>query len=121
MEAKFYRCQHCGNIIYKLHDSGVAVVCCGEEMQLLISNTVDASVEKHVPVLIKKSDKIEIKIGEVPHPMTPQHYIEWIAVVTSGDISVHYLKPGDEPVANFNLTTVDQTFSYCNLHGLWRL
>jgi len=121
METKFYRCQHCGNIIYKLHDSGVSVVCCGEEMQLLVANTVDASLEKHVPVLIQNKKNIEIKVGTEPHPMTNEHYIEWIAVVNNGNISVHYLKPLDQPLAIFNLLNVDETYAYCNLHGLWKL
>ena len=48
MEQKFYICRHCGNIVAKVKDSGVPVVCCGEKMTEIIPGTTDASVEKHV-------------------------------------------------------------------------
>ena len=45
MATKFYKCNHCGNVIEKVVDSQVPVVCCGEKMVELIPNTVDASNE----------------------------------------------------------------------------
>ena len=50
MSAKFYICDHCGNLITTLHDAGVPMLCCGEKMRELIPNTVEASGEKHLPV-----------------------------------------------------------------------
>mgnify|MGYP002554902905 CR=1 FL=1 len=47
MELKFYVCKHCGNIIAFAKNSGVPVICCGEKMEELIPNTVDAAHEKH--------------------------------------------------------------------------
>ena len=43
MNTKFYICRTCGNIIEKINDSGVPVVCCGKKMEELIPNTVEAS------------------------------------------------------------------------------
>ena len=83
MATKFYKCRHCGNVIHKVVDSKVPVVCCGEKMEELIPNTVDASNEKHVPVVTKISDcKIKVEVGSVPHPMLPEHFIAFIYVET---------------------------------------
>ena len=98
MTTKFYQCAHCGNVIIKVVDSGVPVVCCGEKMVELIPNTVDASGEKHVPV-VKWLDEqtIQVEVGSVHHPMLPEHHIAFIYVETErGGIRVDL---SDEPVA----------------------
>jgi len=121
--AKFYICKHCGNIIEILNSSGVSVVCCGEKMQELIPGTVDASLEKHVPVITVDGNTVTVAVGSVAHPMVPEHYIEWIALVTDQGYQHKYLKPGDDPVAVFELAKGDYViaaYEYCNLHGLWR-
>ena len=121
MATKFYKCRHCGNVIEKFIDSGVPVVCCGVQMEELIPNTVDASNEKHVPVVEKIDDcRIKVKIGSVEHPMTEEHHIVFVYVETEkGGIRVDLT---DKPEAvictcNSNLTAV---YEYCNLHGLWK-
>lgn len=118
----FYVCKHCGNIIIKLHDSGVPVVCCGEKMAELVPNTVDAAVEKHVPVVTITGDKVDVKIGEVAHPMIEEHHIQWIYLVGEKTAQLVYLQPGDEPAASFVLVDdeVVEVYEYCNLHGLWK-
>ena len=85
-EVKFYRCNHCGNIIEKIVDSGVSVICCGEEMTELVPNTTDAATEKHVPVVAVEGSKVTVQVGSVAHPMTEEHYIQWICLVTSKGI-----------------------------------
>ena len=50
MEVRYYICKHCGNIVEKVKDKGVPVICCGEPMQELKAGVTDAAVEKHVPV-----------------------------------------------------------------------
>ena len=81
MATKFYVCPHCGNVIQKVVDSKVPVVCCGEKMKELVANTVDASHEKHVPVVTKVDDcHIKVEVGSVAHPMTPEHHISFIYV-----------------------------------------
>ena len=118
---KFYRCNHCGNVIEKHVDSKVPVVCCGEKMQELVANTVDASTEKHVPVVTKVDDcTIKVQVGSVEHPMLPEHHISFIYVETeNGGMKIN-LK--DKPEATF-CTCSDKpvaVYEYCNLHGLWK-
>jgi superoxide reductase len=121
MATKFYRCNHCGNVIEKHVDSKVPVVCCGEKMQELVANTVDASTEKHVPVVTKVDDcTIKVQVGSVEHPMLPEHHISFIYVETeNGGMKIN-LK--DKPEATF-CTCSDKpvaVYEYCNLHGLWK-
>ncbi|MBQ2677231.1 MAG: desulfoferrodoxin [Clostridia bacterium] len=120
MAVKFYKCAHCGNIIHKVEDKGVPVMCCGEKMQELVPNTTDAAVEKHVPIITKKCGKVSVNVGSVEHPMTEEHFISWICVASEDKVMVKYLKAGDPPVADFAGVGKDFTvYAYCNLHGLW--
>ena len=123
MEVKYYICKHCGNIIEKINDTGVPVVCCGEEMAELKAGVTDAAVEKHVPVYEVKDNKVYVTVGDVIHPMMEQHYIEWIVLETKNGIQKKDLTPEDEPKAIFPLMEGDSViavYEYCNLHGLWR-
>ena len=120
---KFYLCKHCGNIIAHVYDSGVRVVCCGEEMQELVPGVVDASVEKHVPVFTVEGNLVTVKVGAAEHPMTEEHYIPWIALETKQGNQRKELKPGQKPEVQFALLPDDevvQVYAYCNLHGLWK-
>lgn len=120
---KFYLCNHCGNVVMKLTDKGVPVVCCGEAMKLLEPGVVDAAVEKHVPVTTVENGQVLVKVGEVTHPMLEEHFIMWIALETENGFQVHALKPGEAPEAKFALTEGDKAvtaYAYCNLHGLWK-
>lgn len=121
---KFYRCEHCGNIITFLNNAGVPVMCCGQKMTELVPGTVDAAVEKHVPVLVQEGGVATVKVGAVEHPMIPEHFIEWIALETKQGSQVKYLKAGEKPEAAFTLAAGDEivnVYAYCNLHGLWKL
>ncbi len=119
---KIYRCAICGNIAVKLTDSGVDMVCCNEVMKELVAGTVDAAAEKHVPEVKIEGDDIHVVVGEVIHPMIPEHYIEWILVETEKSFAVKFLKAGEEPKASFNMKgeKVVAVYEYCNLHGLWK-
>lgn len=119
---KFYRCKHCGNIIGMLHNSGVPVVCCGEEMEEMVANTVDASKEKHVPAVSIIGNTVKVDVGTIPHPMEEKHYIQWIYLQTKKGGQRKCLKPGEEPAAVFALDNdeVVAVYEYCNLHGLWK-
>lgn len=121
MATKFYKCSHCGNVIEKVVDSGVPVVCCGQKMEELIPNTVDASGEKHVPVVTWLDEhRIKVEVGSVHHPMLPEHHIAFVYVETeNGGIRVN-LK--DTPVAEVYVgdTKLVAVYEYCNLHGLWK-
>lgn len=123
MEMKFYRCSHCGQIVAIVKGTGVPVVCCGEAMQELVPGTTDASLEKHIPVIEVKDGIVEVTVGSVEHPMTPDHYIEWIAIETRNGNQRKSLKPGDAPKAVFAMFGDDEVISayaYCNLHSLWK-
>lgn len=122
-EKRFFICEHCGNMIGIIKDSGVPIVCCGEDMTELVANTIDASAEKHVPDISVNGNLVEVRIGSVPHPMIEQHYIEWVYIHTEKGGQRKTLKPNDEPVVTFALTDDDKLISayeYCNLHGLWK-
>lgn len=123
MELKFFRCEHCGNIIEMVEDKGVPVVCCGQRMTELVAGTSDGAREKHVPVYEVKDNIVHVKVGEVAHPMIPEHYIEWIVLQTKNGVQRKELKPGDKPEACFALCDGDEVeavYAYCNLHGLWK-
>ena len=120
---KIYRCAHCGNIITMLHDSNVPVFCCGQKMDLLVAGSVDAAVEKHVPAVTINGRTVEVQVGSVVHPMTPEHYIEWISIQTKQGNQRKCLKPGDKPEACFMICDGDEVeavYAYCNLHSLWK-
>lgn len=121
MATKFYKCNHCGNVIEKVVDSKVPVVCCGEKMEELIPNTVDASNEKHVPVVTRLDDcRIKVEVGSVPHPMTPEHHIAFVYVETeNGGIRIN-LKNKPEAVVCVCTEKPIAVYEYCNLHGLWK-
>ena len=117
---KFYRCDHCGNIVTFVHSAGVPVMCCGQKMTELVPGTVDAAVEKHVPVVEVNGTRVEVKVGSVAHPMLPEHSIQWIAVETNQGSHIKYLQPGQAPFALSQGETVSAVYEYCNLHGLWK-
>lgn len=119
---KFFRCKACGNIIEKIYDSGVPVICCGEEMEELVANTVDAAKEKHVPSVSIVGNIVRVDVGDVLHPMEEKHYIMWIYLHTKKGGQRKNLLPGEEPKASFALDDdeVIAVYEYCNLHGLWK-
>ena len=120
---KFYVCKHCGNIIAYAKNKGVPVMCCGEKMSELVPGSVDAATEKHVPVISVEGNKVTVTVGEVEHPMSEEHFIEWIALETQEGNQRKELKPGSKPQAVFMLAETDKAvaaYAYCNLHGLWK-
>ena len=122
MENKFYKCETCGNIIQKIHDSGVSVVCCGQPMKELFPNTNDAAFEKHVPVVTVEGNKVHV-VGSVEHPMIETHWITWIGIETKKGWQKVDLMASDKPEADFILAEDDvllAAYEYCNLHGLWK-
>jgi superoxide reductase len=116
-----YKCEICGNIVELFISGGGPLACCGAPMQLLGENTVDASKEKHVPVIEKGDSSVTVKVGSVPHPMEEAHYIQWIEVIDGDKVSRKMLKPGEAPEATFCVKS-DKVVAreYCNLHGHWK-
>ena len=123
MNQKFYRCNHCGNIVAFVKESGVPVVCCGEKMAEIIPGTVDASREKHVPVYSVEGNIVRVNVGAAEHPMLPEHFIEWVSIQTKQGNQRKELHPGEKPEVCFALCDGDEVeavYAYCNLHGLWK-
>lgn len=122
MKEKFYHCSICGNTFAVMHDSGVKPMCCGKVMDEIVANTTDAATEKHVPVVKVENGVCHVEVGEVAHPMTLEHHIAWVLVVTNKGrhrIILDNTKPAvcDIPLASDE--TVLRVYEYCNLHGLW--
>lgn len=116
-----YKCSLCGNIVEVLHTGAGELVCCGQPMQLMAENTVDAAKEKHVPVIAKVANGYKVMVGSVPHPMEEKHWIEWIELIADGKVYRQNLAPGMAPEAFFCVDATAVTArEYCNLHGLWK-
>ena len=120
---KYYICEHCGNLIGMIHDAGVPMTCCGQKMPKLEPGTVEASHEKHVPVVTIDGCKVTVEVGSVEHPMVEAHYIQWIAIETTRGSQRVKLEYTDKPRAEFCLAEGEEfvaAYEYCNLHGLWK-
>lgn len=121
-ETRFFICRHCGNVVGLIQDAGVPMKCCGEKMELMIPGTVDASVEKHTPVVEVDGDIVKVSVGSVIHPMSEEHNIRWVYLQTEKGGQRKCFRPDEEPKAVF--AVVDDkpvaVFAYCNLHGLWK-
>lgn len=116
-----YKCEVCGNIVWMLHGGDGDLVCCGEEMKLMPPRTAEMALEKHVPILEKIEGGYRVTVGSTLHPMTEEHYIEWISLCTENQVHFQFLKPNQEPHVDF-LIEGEPVFlyEYCNLHGLWQ-
>ena len=119
---KFLVCKHCKNIVGMIEDKGVPIMCCGQKMEEMVANTVEASQEKHIPVVTVDGDKVSVVVGSVEHPMLPEHAIQWIYLETEKGGQRKVLVHGEAPKVTFAL--VDDkavaVYEYCNLHGLWK-
>ena len=119
---KFYICAHCRNTVEMVYDTDIKLFCCGDEMQELIPNTVEASGEKHIPAVTVGDNIVEVNVGSVDHPMEEIHWIEWVQLVTDRGSQRKYLNPGEAPNVRFALDGEKPlaVYAYCNLHGLWK-
>ncbi|MBQ3076811.1 MAG: desulfoferrodoxin [Clostridia bacterium] len=123
MEQKFYICEHCGNIIAMVKNTGVPVMCCGQKMTELVPGTTDASQEKHVPVYTVEGNRVDVTVGAAEHPMAEEHFIEWVSLQTKQGNQRKLLKPGQPPKVSFAISEGDEVeavYAYCNLHSLWK-
>lgn len=119
---RFYICEHCGNLIGMIHDAGVPLMCCGRKMTKLEAGTVEASAEKHIPVVEVEGDTVKVTVGSVLHPMTEEHSITWVYLQTTKGGQRKNILPGEDPSVTFVLADEEPiaVFAYCNLHGLWK-
>lgn len=122
MTQKFYKCKHCGNLSGLIHNAGIPMVCCNEEMKELIPNINEGAIEKHLPIVKIVDNSIRVTIGETLHPMVEDHYFEWVYLQTENGGQRKSLEPGNAPTVTF-LISDDKplaVFAYCNRHGLWK-
>ena len=117
----FYKCPICGNVIELIEGDINHMMCCGQKMELMVANTQDAAVEKHVPVYERIEDEIVVKVGEVDHPMEKDHYIMWVAQVNDNQISRVTLYPEQGISVRFKYIPNSTISAYCNKHGLWKV
>ena len=119
---KFYICERCGNIVEMLEDSGVNPVCCGAKMTELQAGVVEASREKHIPVVKLEGNFVTVNVGSVEHPMSEEHSILWVYLETDRGGQRKELSVGSSPVVRFALDGEKPVavYAYCNLHGLWK-
>lgn len=119
--AKFYVCSHCGNLVGVIHDAGVPLMCCGQKMDPLVPNTVEASGEKHLPVVTVEPGQVKVNVGSAAHPMLEEHSIQWVYLETDQGGQRKVMNPGDAPEVTFALGQEKplRVYAYCNLHGLW--
>ena len=116
-----YKCSKCGNIIEVLRGSDGILFCCGQAMLLLPEKTADSATEKHVPLVEKTAYGYRVTVGSTLHPMEEDHYIEWIELLTEEKSYIKFLKPGDQPVADFCIKADKITArEHCNKHGFWK-
>ena len=122
MQNRFFVCAHCGNIVGLIHDAGVPMMCCGEKMQQLIPGTVDASHEKHVPVVTVEGNTVKVSVGAVDHPMVEEHLINWVYLQTDRGGQRKALSAGMAPKVEFALYDEKPVavYAFCNLHGIWK-
>ncbi len=121
---KFFKCNNCNEVIIKLIDENQKLMCENSELKELIANSVEASQEKHMPVINKQDNIIEVSIGSVLHPMTEEHSINFIVLETNSGYKIANLTPQDKPETKFSLLEneiVLNVYEYCSLHGLWVL
>lgn len=113
------KCKSCGAVVKVLEDCkcSCGIECCGEKMEKLVPNSVDAAVEKHVPTYEVKDGKIFVKVN---HVMEEEHYIEWISIVFDDKEVTTYLKPGQEAIAHCKYVPGSTIYAYCNKHQLWK-
>lgn len=121
-EMKFFVCEHCGNMIGVIHDAGVPMMCCGQKMKRLEAGTVEASREKHIPVVKFDGNTVTVSVGSVEHPMAEEHNIQWVYLQTDRGGQRKCLEVGKAPVVTFALADEKPiaVYAYCNLHGLWK-
>ena len=123
MKVQFFICNHCGNIVAMIKNRGVPIKCCGENMQEITAGTNEGAKEKHIPVYHINGDTVTVNVGEAEHPMTPEHYIDWVCMETEDGFQLKKLKPDMPPEISFSLSggdNVKAVYAFCNLHSLWK-
>ena len=121
-QLKLYRCSHCGKIVEIIGGcTSCPTICCGEPMKELTANTTDAALEKHVPSVTFEGDEVRVQVGSTLHPMTKEHFIEFVILETDKGVRRVNFTPESQPIVTFNVKGEKplRVYEHCNLHGLW--
>lgn len=114
------KCDHTLEALRECNDD-CKLSCCGTEMKPAEFKTADQGKEKHVPVIEKIDGGYKVKVGDVPHPMEPEHFIQFIELRTADEVLRKHLKPGAAPEAVFKTDgTAVTAIELCNVHGIWK-
>lgn len=119
MEFIIKKCKKCGALIKVLEDCNCpscGIQCCGEVMEAVKANSVEASSEKHIPTYEVDNENMLVTVN---HVMEEEHYIEWIAIVGKNYEKIEYFKPGDEPKMDCKYIPGAKIYAWCNKHLLW--
>lgn len=112
LRSRFYVCPICGNAIHALGNAVVS--CCGVTLPPLEAEEADRD---HTLTIENVEDEHFITIH---HPMTKQHYISFVAFVTSDRIQMVKLYPEGEAQTRLQLRGRGDLYYCCNRHGLFR-
>ena len=119
-ELEFYECEDCNYLKVDLVDDSN---CECDSMLMLVPNTEEASQEKHLPVATFENEILNVEVGSVLHPMTEEHYIRGLYIVTDNGIYMQKeLLPNDKPSYSFKIDDAKKVdiYAVCNLHGVWK-
>ena len=123
MKVRFFVCNHCNSVVAMVSGSEIPEQCCDEKMQEIIPGTSEGAKEKHIPVYDVKGDTVTVSVGEAEHPMTPEHYIDWVCIETEDGLQFKKLNPSMSPKVSFCISKGDKVkavYAFCNLHSLWK-
>lgn len=93
-------------------------------MKEIIPGTSEASQEKHTPVYDVNGETVTVSVGSTEHPMTPEHYIEWVCLESDEGLQFRRLKPNMPPHVSFSISKGDNikaVYAFCNQHSLWKV
>lgn len=109
---QFYVCPICGNIITALGDGNFS--CCG----ITLSKQEAESVDEDHSISIETIDNEHCITMD--HPMTKEHYISFIAYVTSDSAEIKKLYPEQDITVRFRKKGHGILLAFCNKHGMFR-
>lgn len=111
-KVQFYICPVCGNIITAIGEGSFS--CCGVD---LIKQEAEVMDEDHLVTVETIDNEYSITMQ---HPMSKEHYVSFIAYVTSGTVEIAKLYPEQEVFVRFRKKGHGILYAYCNRHGLYR-
>lgn len=116
-----YRCGVCGMLAEVIDGGAGELICCGRPMRVLRENVMDDQLAAHVPRIERADHGVRVVVGDAPHPMQTDHFIEWIELVAGDQSYRHFLRPGQDGETFFPVEAAEVSVRhYCNRHGLWK-